>query len=105
MTKLTESAIEDFAIKLFEGLGYRYVYAPDIAPDGDNPERSRYDEVILKDRLTAAVQRINPHLPAAVLQDAIKEVERIHSPDLLADNESFHRMLTEGVKVSYNQDG
>jgi type I restriction enzyme R subunit len=34
MTKLTESAIEDFAIKLFERLGYSYVYAPDIAPDG-----------------------------------------------------------------------
>ena len=90
MTLHTESAIEDFAIKLFEGLGYRFVYAPDIAPDGEHPERSRYDEVILKDRLTA-VRRINPQLPAAVLHDAIKEVERIHSPDLLADNESFHR--------------
>ncbi len=29
MSKLTESAIEDFAIKLFERLGYSYVYAPD----------------------------------------------------------------------------
>jgi len=36
MTRLTESAIEDFAIKLFERLGYSYVYAPDIAPDGKN---------------------------------------------------------------------
>ncbi len=45
MTRLTESAIEDFAIKLFERLGYDYVHAPDIAPDGDRPERSRYDEV------------------------------------------------------------
>lgn len=105
MTKLTESAIEDFAIQLFEQLGYQYVYAPDIAPGGEHPERSRYDEAILKDRLTATAQRINPHLPAAVLHDAIKEVERIHSPDLLANNESFHRMLTEGVKVSVSQDG
>jgi type I restriction enzyme R subunit len=46
MTKLTENAIEEFAIKLFEKLGYNYVYAPDIAPDGENPERSRYDEVV-----------------------------------------------------------
>ena len=36
MTRLTESAIEDFAIKLFERLGYDYIYAPNIAPDGDN---------------------------------------------------------------------
>ena len=43
MTKLTESAIEAFAIQLFERLGYTAIYAPDIAPDGDHPERTRYD--------------------------------------------------------------
>jgi hypothetical protein len=31
MSRLTESAIEDFAIKLFERLGYDYIHAPDIA--------------------------------------------------------------------------
>jgi type I restriction enzyme R subunit len=103
--KLTESAIEDFAIGLFERLGYRYIYAPDIAPDGDNPERRHYDEVILKDRLRSAVQRINPAVPHHALQEAVKDVERIHSPELLANNETFHRMLTEGVKVNYQKDG
>lgn len=34
MTKLTESQIEDFAIQLFEQLGYKSLYGPDIAPDG-----------------------------------------------------------------------
>jgi type I restriction enzyme R subunit len=105
MSKLTESAIEDFAIKLFERLGYRYVYAPDIAPDGESPELSRFDGVILKDRLRSAVQRINPAVPRHVLQEAIKEVERLHSPELLAGKETFHRMMTEGVKVNYQKDG
>ncbi len=105
MTKITESAIEDFAIKLFEQLGYHYVYAPDISPDGNNPERSRYDEVILKDRLWSAVQRINPSVPRHALQEALKDVERIHSPELLANNEAFHRLLTEGVNVNYQKDG
>lgn len=103
--KLTESAIEDFAIKLFELLGYSYVYAPDIAPDGNNPERRHYDEVISKDRLWSAVQRINPSVPRHALQEAVKDVERIHSPELLANNETFHRLLTEGVKVNYQKDG
>ena len=57
--KLTESAIEDFAIKLFERLGYIYDYAPDIAPDGDRPERSSYDEVLLIGRLAQALKRIS----------------------------------------------
>jgi type I restriction enzyme R subunit len=103
--KLTESAIEDFAIKLFERLGYSYVYAPDIAPDGEYPERSHYGEVLLTGRLAQALKRINPKLSPAMLQDALKEVQRIHSPELLANNEAFHRLLTEGVKVSRQQDG
>ena len=105
MTKLTESTIEDFAIKLFEQLGYSYVYAPNIAPDGDHPERTHYAEVILKKRLWSAVQRINPTIPHHALQEAVKDVERIHSPELLANNEVFHRMMTEGVKVNYQKDG
>jgi type I restriction enzyme R subunit len=103
--RLTESAIEDFAIKLFERLGYSYVYGPDIAPDGEQPERSHYGEVLLAGRLEAALKRINPKLSHAMLQDALKEVQRIHSPDLLANNEAFHRLLTEGVKVSRQQEG
>jgi type I restriction enzyme, R subunit len=105
MPNITESAIEVFAIKLFEKLGYSYVYAPDIAPDGERPERSRYDEVLLTQRLSAAVRRINPSIPLAAQQAATKEVARIHSPELLTNNEAFHRMLTEGVNVSYQLDG
>ena len=60
MNRLTESAIEDFAINLFERLGYTYIHAPDIAPDSTTPERSRYDEVILIYRLEQALRHINP---------------------------------------------
>ncbi len=105
MSKLTENAIEDFAIKLFEKQGYQYIHAPDIAPDGERPERSHYDEVILKDRLRSSLQRINPSVPLPSLQEAQKEVERIHSPDTLTNNETFHRMMTEGINVSYQKDG
>jgi type I restriction enzyme, R subunit len=103
--QLTESAVEAFAIKLLQHQGYTYLYAPDIAPDGENPERARYDEVLLTQRLASAVKRINPTLSDAVLQDAVRQVERVHSPDLLTNNETFHRMMTEGVKVSYQQNG
>jgi type I restriction enzyme, R subunit len=105
MPNITENAIEVFAIQLFEKLGYSHVYAPDIAPDGERPERSRYDEVLLTQRLSTAVCRINPSIPLAAQQAAIKEVARIHSPELLTNNEAFHRMLTESVNVSYQQDG
>ncbi|MCF8053726.1 MAG: hypothetical protein K9K75_00650 [Deltaproteobacteria bacterium] len=48
---ITESAIETFAIELFEKLGYQYIYAPDIAPDSETPERERFEDVLLLERL------------------------------------------------------
>jgi type I restriction enzyme R subunit len=105
MTRITENIIEDFTIKLLEHLGYDYIYAPDIAHDGETPERKSYKEVLLTERLQGAVRRINPTVPAAAQEEALKETQRIHSPELLTNNESFHRMLTEGVKVSYQKDG
>ena len=33
MIRITESAIEKFAMELFEKQGYQYIYASDIAPD------------------------------------------------------------------------
>ncbi|OAI24521.1 MULTISPECIES: type I restriction endonuclease subunit R [Methylomonas] len=105
MTKLTESAIEELALDLFQQLGYSYLYGPDIAPDGEHQERQHYDEVLLVGRLEAALKRINPTVSHDVLQAALKDVQRVHSPDLLANNETFHRLLTEGVKVSYQHEG
>ena len=37
MTKLTELKIEEFAIDLFKEQGYKHIYAPDVAPNSDNP--------------------------------------------------------------------
>jgi len=103
--KITESAIEELAIELLEKQGYRYIYAPDIAPDGENPERDSFEDVLLLERLRRAVGRINPSIPANAREDAIKQIQRLNSPELIANNEAFHRMLTEGIKVSYQKDG
>lgn len=105
MIKISESQIESFAIQLFEHLGYKSLYGPDIAPDGPNPLRVSLEEVVLKESLRKSVQRINHKLPVAVCEDAVNEVLRIASPDLLANNEQFHRMLTEGISVSVHRDG
>jgi len=105
MTKITENTIEKFAIELLERLGYQYIYAPDIAPDGDKPERNSYEDVLLSERLQNAIRRINPKVPIDSQEEALKEIQRINSPELLANNEAFHRMLTEGINVSYQKEG
>lgn len=105
MTRITENTIEDFAVQLLERLGYEYIYAPSIAHDGENPERGSYEEVLLTNRMAEAARRINPTVPSEAQEEAIKEIQRIHSPELLTNNESFHRLLTEGIKVSYQKEG
>ena len=97
MTKITENEIELFAIELFEKLGYSYIYAPEL-------ERN-HEEILLKDRLLNAVEKINPSLPQSAIEDAIKQIERIKSSELLSDNETFHKLLVEGVKVDVQRDG
>ncbi len=105
MAKLTESEIETLAIERLQALGFDYVYGPEIAPDSANPERASFAEVLLLSRLRNAVTRINPTLPTAAIDEAIKTIQRISSPELLANNEAFHRLQTEGVNVSYQKDG
>ena len=105
MPTLTESKIEEFAIGLFEQLGYSYFYGPDIAPDGVCPKRASFEEVVMTENLRSAVYRINPKLSQEVCDEAVSKVLRIASPDLLANNEAFHRMLTEGIPVSVHKDG
>lgn len=61
--------------------------------------------LVLKEVLAKAVKRLNPTLTDDVRDEAIKTVLRIASPDTLANNEAFHRLLTEGVPVSTYQDG
>ncbi|MDX9695970.1 MAG: type I restriction endonuclease subunit R [Bacteroidales bacterium] len=105
MSRITEHSIEEFAIELLDKLGYEYIYAPNIAPDGETPKRETYEQVLLVERIQNAVKRINKSIPANAQSEAIKEIQRIASPELLANNEAFHKLLTEGIPVSKRVDG
>lgn len=105
MTKLSEDRIEAFALKLLSYRGYSCLYGPDIAPGSENPLRASLESPILESALQSAVDRLNPDIPAASRQDAIRQVLRIASPDLVSANESFHSLLTQGVPVGYQKDG
>lgn len=102
---MTENEIEQLSIDLLKQQGFTYLNGTDIAPDSSTPERNSFEEVILKERLENAVRRINPMIPLDAQQDAVKQILRIASPDVLSNNESFHRLLTEGIPVTKRVDG
>ena len=55
--------------------------------------------MVLISRLDAAINKLNPTIPFEVQQEAIKNVLRVQHTTLLANNEAFHKLLTEGVDV------
>ncbi len=105
MNKITENKIELFAIELLEKQGFKYIYAPNVAPDSENPMRESFEDVILKEKLTNSLTAINPTLEYDQIEYAAKQIERLKSTELLTDNETFHKMLTEGITVEVQKDG
>lgn len=102
---MNESAIEEFAIGLLEKQGFLALHGPDIAPDSETPARETFGDVLLLQTLQSAVARINPNIPADCREEAIRQIQRIGSPDLITNNETFHRLLTEGIQVTYQEKG
>ncbi len=100
---MTEDQLEQEALGWLTEVGYSTLYGPDIAVDGDAPERSDYRQVVLVERLRAAVERLNPAIPAAAREDAIKQVVDLGTPVLLSANKHFHQLLVGGVPVQYQQ--
>lgn len=98
---ITEQQLEDAAIGWFGELGWRYVNGPDIAPDGDTPARTDYRHVVLREGLLAAMARINPHIPAAALEQAAHELLTVNEPLLIARNRRVHRLLLAGIPVEF----
>jgi type I restriction enzyme R subunit len=105
MNSITENKIEQSAIEQLQSLGWEYVHGSVISPEGEKPERESYEQIILTERLRKAVSAINPHIPQEAQEQAIQKILRIYSPDLLHNNEIFHKELIEKVKIPYQQDG
>ena len=98
---VTEDTVEQAAIEWFEELGYAYLAGPSIAPGEPGAERDSYGDVILQSWLTAAIDRLNPTIPAAAREDALRKVLRVEGPSLVQANRLFHKMLVAGVDVEY----
>jgi type I restriction enzyme R subunit len=98
---ITEDQLEQLCLTWFAEIGYSYVCGYDIAPDGASPERSDYRQIILPARLLSALQKINPHIPAATLEQVALQIAKPETPILIKNNKAFHQLLLEGVKVEF----
>lgn len=100
---ISESTVELATMEWFADLGYSIENGPQIAPGEFGAQRNSFDEVILVDRLRDAVSSLNPNVPEAAREDALRRVLRIGTPSLTQTNRAFHRMLRDGVDVEYSR--
>ncbi|MBW2651048.1 MAG: type I restriction endonuclease subunit R [Deltaproteobacteria bacterium] len=108
MANINEDILEQTTLDWFESLGWQAAFGPDLAFDGARPERkmeSQYSDIILEDRLRIALEDINPNIPADAIEDAMRKITRTENPTLIENNRRFHRFLTDGIDVSYMDDG
>jgi type I restriction enzyme R subunit len=98
---ITEDQLEQLAIQWFQDTGWSYTNGADLAPEGVTPERADFRTVVLKARLAAAVQRLNPQLPPAAVEEVVHVVTTPTETSLARKNRAFHRLLMDGVKVEF----
>ncbi len=98
---LNEQQLEALCLGWFQEAGWRHAHGPDIAPDSNAPERTDYRQVILRERLLAALARINPQIPASALEQALHALQTVSEPQSVVRNRSSHRLLLGGVLVEF----
>ncbi len=103
--KFDESTVESAALAWLAELGIPGIHGDAIAPGEQQAERDNFDQVVLRGRLRAALERLNPHIPAAArsgaVDEAIRRIERTDSQSTLHNHAAFHRLLVEGVTIEY----
>ena len=93
----TESNYENSIIELFQNMGWRHVYGPDVERDYHSP---LYDA-----ELDAALRRLNPAMPEAAIADALDKLRNFENAELTQKNAVFTDYLQNGVEVRYFLNG
>lgn len=102
---ITENELEKLALTWFQDTGWEFRHGPDIAPDGETPERTDYRQVLLTGRILEALRRLNPGVTDVVLEEVSHRLAKPQHPSLLFSNRSFHEALLDGVPVEVEEGG
>ena len=102
---MTEEQLEQDTLGWLVDEGYTALNARDFAHLDTRLVRSSNREVLLMNPLRAAIERLNPQMPASAHEDALQHILNIGQAALLSGNRAFHRVLVTGVPVQYQQNG
>ena len=104
---ITEEHVEENVLAILKSLDYNIIRGSneEYLPGGSSALRADYKDVVLVDRLRQALKRINPSIPEEARERAIKQILRSESQKLIVNNESFHKMLVDGIDIPVKAEG
>src|SRR3989338_4441283 len=105
MSFIVEQDVENAALEMLQEMGYEIVYAPELAPDGSNPQRKEWDTVVLVNVLEASLKKLNPDVSDDAILEAIKKITKTSSHKIIVNNEQFHEFVINGVAVEHREKG
>jgi type I restriction enzyme, R subunit len=94
-----ESHVEEATLAWLAELGYVTANGLDIGPDGAKPERANYGDILLVERVRAAIAKLNPTLKAEARTDVLAKLTQTETPSLVTENRRLHRFIVEGVPI------
>lgn len=89
----TEADYENTIIELFESMGWRHVYGPDLDRD--------YKDPLYEDELENSIHRINSNMPESAIHEALFKLKNFDNADLIQKNAVFMDYIQHGVEVRY----
>ncbi len=104
---ISETDVEENVLSILKSLDYNIIRGSDEKnlPGGSSALRSDYKDVVIIEKLRCALRKINPKVSEEIIEQTIKIVLRNESQKLIADNESFRKLLVDGVSIPINEKG
>lgn len=103
---MTEDMLEQEALGWLQEVGYIHIHGSTLAPSvSAEGGRESWLQVVLTQKVAAAIARLNPHLPESAREDALAQVLNLDVPSMLGANRHFHKLLAYGVPITYLVDG
>lgn len=95
--------LEQAALDWFSQTGWTIYHGKDLLVEGSNPQRDNLSSVILEPIFRSQFAKLNPHLPACCAEEVLNKLKQAENRDLVEANQALHKMLVQGVPVSYKE--
>ena len=86
------------ALEQLQSLGWSYVEGAKLSPD-ESDERSSLKDVVLENRLTNSIKRINPWINDENLRKVVRDLTKTQYPNLVEANHSIWNTINQCVSV------